>query len=67
MHAWDVAIGAGLDSTLDGPVADRLWVMVEPHLDEMRATGTIGAGASDSLPPDASSETRLLDAFGRRP
>lgn len=67
VHAWDVAIGAGLDSTLDAPVADGLWAMVEPHLEEMRAMGTFGAGASDSLPPDASSETRLLDAFGRRP
>jgi hypothetical protein len=39
--------------------------MVEPHLDEMRAMGTFGTGASNTLPPTATPQTRLLDAFGR--
>ncbi len=67
VHAWDIAIGAGLDSTLDARVANGLWALVEPHLEEMRAMGTYGTGASDTLPPDASPQTHLLDAFGRRP
>ena len=44
-----------------------LWDMVEPHLDEMRSMGTFGDGASGNLPEAASNQTRLLDAFGRRP
>ncbi|WBQ02166.1 TIGR03086 family metal-binding protein [Kribbella sp. CA-293567] len=67
VHAWDLAVGAGLDPTLDTRLVDRLWVMVEPHLDEMRARGTFGTGASASLASDVPPQTRLLDAFGRRP
>ncbi|MEV8371681.1 maleylpyruvate isomerase N-terminal domain-containing protein [Kribbella sp. NPDC056861] len=66
IHAWDLAIGANLDPTLDALLVNGLWTMVEPHLDEMRAMGTFGTGASGSLPPDASPQDRLLDAFGRR-
>jgi hypothetical protein len=67
VHAWDLAVGAGLDPSLDPAVVEGLWVLVEPHLDEMRSMGTFGDGASGNLPEDASTQTRLLDAFGRRP
>jgi uncharacterized protein (TIGR03086 family) len=67
IHAWDIATGAGLDTSLDAPLVDALWAMVEPHLDEMRTRGAFGSGASDDLPPDTSPQARLLDAFGRRP
>lgn len=67
VHAWDVAVGAGLDPSLDPAVVERLWAMVEPHLEEMRGMGTFGDGASGSLPADAPLQTLLLDAFGRRP
>jgi uncharacterized protein (TIGR03086 family) len=66
VHGWDVAVGAGVDPALDPAVADGLWALVAPHLDEMRAMGTFGAGAGADLPADASTQTRLLDAFGRR-
>ncbi|MDX6262566.1 MAG: hypothetical protein QOH84_4254 [Kribbellaceae bacterium] len=67
VHAWDIAIGGKLDPTLDASLVDVLWTMVEPHLDDMRARGTFGPGASPTLPPDTTPQSRLLDAFGRRP
>jgi uncharacterized protein (TIGR03086 family) len=67
VHAWDLAVGGGLDPSLDPAVVEGLWVLVEPHLDEMRSMGTFGDGASGSPPQDAPTQTRLLDAFGRRP
>jgi uncharacterized protein (TIGR03086 family) len=65
VHAWDIAVGAGLETTLDPAVTEGLWVLVEPHLEEMRAMGTYGEGASAEQLKDT--QTRLLDAFGRRP
>lgn len=67
VHAWDVATGAGLDPSLDPAVVGGLWAMVEPHLDDMRAMGGFGTGASNALPVGASLQYQLLDAFGRRP
>jgi uncharacterized protein (TIGR03086 family) len=67
VHAWDLAIGADLDPSLDAPVVDGLWTMVQPHLDDMRTMGAFGDGPSGTLPPDAPHQSLLLDAFGRRP
>jgi uncharacterized protein (TIGR03086 family) len=67
VHAWDVAVGAGLDPSLDREIVEGLWVIVAPHLDQMRSMGAFGNGASGDLPAHASPQTRLLDAFGRRP
>lgn len=66
VHAWDIAHGAGLDKTLPRPLVEGLWDMVAPHLDEMRAMGTFGVGASQELPAQTPLQARLLDAFGRR-
>ena len=67
VHAWDLQRGAQLDETLDQRIVVDLMTVVEPHLDEMLATGAYGAGPSDELPADASPQRRLLDWFGRRP
>ena len=67
VHAWDIAIGATLDPALDPATVNALWTIVEPHVDSMRAMGSYGPGASGTLPPDASPQSLLLDAFGRRP
>lgn len=64
VHGWDLLRGAGLDETLDAAVVDGLWSSVEPHLAEMLAYGD---GPSGTLPADATQQTSLLDAFGRRP
>jgi uncharacterized protein (TIGR03086 family) len=66
VHAWDLAIGTGQDATLEPLLVGGLWQMVEPHLDEMRAMGTFGTGASGSVGPDAAVQDQLLDAFGRK-
>ncbi|QNE22067.1 TIGR03086 family protein [Kribbella qitaiheensis] len=67
VHAWDLTIGAHLDPTLDNSVVDALWTMVEPHLGDMQKMNAFGDGPSGTLPPKASPQSRLLDAFGRRP
>jgi uncharacterized protein (TIGR03086 family) len=66
IHAWDLAVGAGLDPTLNPTVAESLWAMVEPHLDDMRSMGGYGTGPSSGLSPTTTLQVRLLDAFGRR-
>lgn len=67
VHAWDLLRAANLDETLDPQIVVGVLKTVEPHLDEMLAFGAYGAGPSGTLPADASSQARLLDAFGRRP
>jgi uncharacterized protein (TIGR03086 family) len=63
IHGWDLTVGAGQGRALDPSLAEGLWALVEPHLDEMRAMGTYGAGATG--PEHPSIEDRLLDAYGR--
>ncbi len=67
VHGWDILRGAGLDETLDAGLVVGVSVMVEPYLDEMLAFGAYGAGPSETLPSDATPQSRLLDSFGRRP
>jgi uncharacterized protein (TIGR03086 family) len=67
VHAWDLLRAARLDEALDERVVVDLMTVVEPHLDEMLAYGAYGSGPSGTLPPNASPQHRLLDAFGRRP
>jgi hypothetical protein len=67
VHAWDLLRAAQLDETVDPRIVVDLLTVVEPHLDDMLASGAYGAGPSGTLPPDASPQSRLLDWFGRRP
>lgn len=67
VHAWDLLRATGQEESLDPHVVTELLEVVEPHLDEMLAYGAYGPGPSGALPPDASPQRRLLDAFGRRP
>lgn len=67
VHGWDLLRGAGLDETLEPGIVVDVSAVVEPHLDEMLASGAYGAGSSGSLPADATPQARLLDWFGRRP
>lgn len=67
VHAWDVRYAAGIGTALDPSVVERLWSLVEPHLDEMVRTGAYGDGPSGALPAGATVLDRLVDAFGRRP
>jgi hypothetical protein len=67
VHGWDLLRAADLDETLDPDVVGALWALVEPHLDELLSYDAYGAGPSGTLPAQASTQDRLLDAFGRRP
>lgn len=67
VHGWDLLRGAGLDERLEPGLVADVSAMVEPHLDEMLASGAYGDGPSNTLPHDASPQSRLLDWFGRRP
>jgi uncharacterized protein (TIGR03086 family) len=67
VHAWDLLRAAGLDDTLDLRVVEDCVLLIEPHLDEMLATGAYGDGPSGMLTADAPSQRRLLDWLGRRP
>lgn len=67
VHAWDLARAAGLDERLDDGLVDELWSQVAPVAADMAATGRYGTGPSGRLPETASTQARLLDAFGRRP
>jgi len=67
VHAWDLLRAAALDETLDPRVVAGLMAVVEPHLDDILAYGAFGSGPSNTLPTDASPQSRLLDCFGRRP
>lgn len=66
VHSWDVARGAGLDEQLDSSLVAALWILVQPATTWMASTGSFGDGASVTLDDEASPQTRLLDAFGRR-
>lgn len=67
VHAWDLARGLGADETLDAGLAEALWREMEPLAPVLAASGFFGTGPSGDLPADASIQTRLLDASGRRP
>lgn len=67
VHGWDIAAAAGLDTTIEPPVAEDLWHRVEPHLAEMQAMGAYGTGPRVDPPPDAPTQDRLLHSFGRDP
>ena len=67
VHAWDLLRAAQLDEALDPQVVAELMEIVEPHLDDLLASGAYGSGPSGTLPPAASAQSRLLDWFGRRP
>lgn len=66
VHAWDLLRAAQLDETIDPAVVSGVLEVVEPHLDDMLATGAYGDGPSGSPAADASPQDRLLDWFGRR-
>ena len=66
VHGWDLLRAAGLEETLNPSLVASLATLVEPHLDELVATGAYGDGPSGTLDADASPQTRLLDGLGRR-
>ncbi|MEV6288652.1 maleylpyruvate isomerase N-terminal domain-containing protein [Kribbella sp. NPDC051770] len=45
IHGWDLTVGAGQGNGLDPLLAENLWTLVEPHLEEMQAMGTYGTSS----------------------
>ncbi len=37
IHAWNLAVAADLDATLEPALVAELWTLVEPHVEAMRA------------------------------
>ncbi len=64
VHRWDLGTAAGLEIELDPRDVDDLQVMVDRMGPVMRENGVVGPALEP--PPDASAQTRLLAALGRR-
>jgi uncharacterized protein (TIGR03086 family) len=66
IHTWDLARATNQDETLDRALVEACSAMFLPAMPEMgRAAGIIGPAVDVGL--DASPQTRLLAAMGRRP
>ena len=64
VHGWDLARATGQDETIEPQDVERLTGMVDAMGETMRANGVIGPPVEPSA--DASAQTRLLNALGRR-
>ena len=67
LHAWDIARATGIDESLDPELVEAYWASLQPLLPAMTAAGVFGEGASGTVPDDAPTQLRVLDATGRRP
>ncbi|MEX2255271.1 MAG: TIGR03086 family metal-binding protein [Acidimicrobiia bacterium] len=65
LHTWDLASATGQDATMDPELVDACIVMFLPDMPERGRAGGI-VGAEVRVPADASPQTRLLGAMGRR-
>ena len=65
MHTWDLARATGQDETLDPVRCARLYEVMLPLDDALRASGQFGPRVD--VPEDADPQTRLLGLIGRRP
>lgn len=64
VHGWDLARATGQDDTIDPRDVEWLTPVVESMGQTMRENGVIGPPVEPD--PDASAQTRLLNALGRR-
>lgn len=67
VHTWDLAKAIGADEALDPGLVATIWSHVEPVAPVLAASGMFGTGASGTIADDAPTQTRVLDALGRRP
>ncbi len=64
IHGWDVAKSTGQDTTLDPELVEALWVVLEPQLDALVASGAFGEAVE--VPVGADRQTELLARLGRQ-
>lgn len=64
IHGWDLAVSTGQDATLPPELVEGCFAVLEPQLDDLRASGEFG----EALEVDAGAgrQTRLLALMGRR-
>ena len=60
-------LGGGADDTLDPALVAHVWENIAPAAPLLASSGRFGEGASGTVDDDASLQTKLLDATGRRP
>ncbi len=63
VHGWDLAVGAGLDTTLRPGLVEACLEVVLPEADMLAASGAFGQ--DHEVPDGASSQTKLLALLGR--
>jgi uncharacterized protein (TIGR03086 family) len=65
VHTWDLARATGLDETLDPEECERLYAVMEPS-DELMRAGT-AFGPKVEVADDVDVQTKLIAFTGRRP
>ena len=64
VHGWDIAKATGQDTALDPKLVEACYTLFELKVDGMRESGIIGPRVP--VEPEASTQTKLLGALGRR-
>ena len=64
IHGWDIAMASEQDATLDPDLVEQCWVIVEPQLSMLEASGMFGHRVE--VDAGASKEESLLATLGRR-
>ncbi len=65
VHGWDLAVATGQPSPLTPELVDACARVIEPQLDQLRASGMFGT--EQPVPAGADASTRLLRTLGRSP
>lgn len=63
VHGWDIAVGAGLDTTLRADLVEACLEVVLPEADMLARSGAFGD--NHEVPEGASPQVRLLALLGR--
>lgn len=64
LHALDLAVALGADSTLNDELVESIWVRVEPLTPILAASGMFGSPPAE-IPADLPTREKLLLATGR--
>ena len=65
VHGWDLAVATDQPSPLTPELVDIAWRVLEPQVDQLRASGMFGT--EQPVPAAADATTRLLITLGRSP
>ena len=63
IHGWDLAVATRQDTRLDPRLVEACFAIIEPQLDQLKASGAFGSEVA--VPADADPQTRLLAMLGR--